>query len=114
MVAEALEAAATLERDGTSVEVIDLRSLAPLDLGTVASSVEKTNRLVVAHEAVLQGGLGAEIAASIQQSSFDALDAPIERVGAAHSPVPASPELEAAYVPGRREIVAAVERTLGR
>jgi pyruvate dehydrogenase E1 component beta subunit len=76
-------------------------------------SVNKTHRLVVAHEGVVTGGVGAEVAAGVQERGFDALDAPIQRVGAPFAPVPASPVLEAAFVPGRDAIVAAVERTLG-
>jgi pyruvate/2-oxoglutarate/acetoin dehydrogenase E1 component len=94
--------------------VIDLRSLAPLDMGTVVESVRKTNRLVIAHEAVRQGGLGAEIAAQVQEAAFDWLDAPIARVGAPFAPMPASPALEDSFVPGSAEIVLAVERLLER
>ena len=113
MVSEALEAAQELERRGVSAEVVDLRSLSPLDMDTLLESVKKTHRLVVVHEGVVTGGVGAEVAAEVQERSFDALDAPIQRVGAPFAPVPASPVLEAAFVPGRDAIVAAVERTLG-
>ncbi len=113
MVSEALEAALELERRGVSAEVVDLRSLSPLDMDTLLESVKKTHRLVVAHEGVVTGGVGAEVAAGVQEWGFDALDAPIQRVGAPFTPVPASPVLEAAFVPGRDAIVAAVERTLG-
>ena len=75
-------------------------------------SVERTDRLVVAHEAVVHGGFGAEIAAQVQAAAFDYLDAPIERVGAPFAPVPLSPPLEDAYLPGDDEIVAAVRATL--
>ena len=113
MVSEAMEAAQELERRGVSAEVVDLRSLSPLDMDTILESVNKTHRLVVAHEGVVTGGVGAEVAAGVQERGFDALDAPIQRVGAPFAPVPASPVLEAAFVPGRDAIVAAVERTLG-
>ena len=113
MVSEAMEAAQELERRGISAEVVDLRSLSPLDMDTILESVNKTHRLVVAHEGVVTGGVGAEVAAGVQERGFDALDAPIQRVGAPFAPVPASPVLEAAFVPGRDAIVAAVERTLG-
>jgi pyruvate dehydrogenase E1 component beta subunit len=113
MVAEALEAAETLEQDGISAEVVDLRSLSPLDMEAVCASVSKTHRAVVAHEAVMTGGVGAEIAARIQEQVFDELDAPIARVGAPFAPVPAGLALEEAFVPGRKEIIAAVERAVG-
>jgi acetoin:2,6-dichlorophenolindophenol oxidoreductase subunit beta len=114
LVREALGAAEALAADGVSVEVIDLRSLVPLDLETVVASVRKTGRAVVAHEAVLTGGVGAEVAARVQHAAFDYLDAPIERVGAPDAPVPASSHLEAAFVPGRAQVAAAVRATLGR
>lgn len=112
MVWEAMEAAAALERRAISAEVIDLRSLVPLDMATVLHSVHKTNRLVVVHEGVMTGGVGAEIAARVQEEAFDDLDAPIQRVGAPFAPVPASPALEQAFVPASNQIVAAVERAL--
>ena len=94
--------------------MIDPRTLVPLDLETILESVARTHRLVVAHEAVAHGGFGAEIAAQVQAAAFDELDAPIERVGAPFSPVPFSPPLEDAYLPGRAEVVAAVPAALGR
>jgi len=109
---EALAAADVLASRGVSAEVVDLRSLAPIDLETILTSVEKTNRLAVVHEAVVQGGLGAEIAAQVQEAAFDLLDAPIMRIGAPYAPPPASPVLEAAFVPNMDVIVAAVERML--
>ncbi len=114
LVGEALAAARALEAAGTSLEVIDLRSLVPLDLEAVVASVRKTGRAVLAHEAVETGGWGAEVAARLQRAAFDYLDAPVERVGAPDAPVPASPRLEEAFVPGQAEIVAAARRTLGR
>ena len=113
MLWEALDAAEALAGQGISAEVVDLRSIVPLDLDTIVDSVKKTNRLVIAHEAVMQGGVGAEIAAQIQRSAFDWLDAPIERVGAPFSPVPASPGLEQAFLPGKADIVAMVQTMLG-
>jgi pyruvate dehydrogenase E1 component beta subunit len=113
MVGEALTAADRLAERGVSAEVIDLRSLSPLDMECIVGSLERTNRAVVAHEAVLQGGLGAEIAARIQEAAFDHLDAPVQRVGAPFSPVPASPVLEQAFVPGAAAIVAAAQDMLG-
>jgi acetoin:2,6-dichlorophenolindophenol oxidoreductase subunit beta len=114
MIWEAMEAARVLEQSGISAEIIDLRSLMPLDMQTILASVKRTNRALVVHEAVLNGGLGAEIAAQIQESAFDWLDAPVQRIGAPFAPVPASPALEDAFVPNAGRIVAAVERMLGR
>jgi pyruvate dehydrogenase E1 component beta subunit len=94
--------------------VIDPRTLVPLDLGTIVESVGRTSRLVVAHEAVEHGGVGAEIAAQVQAAAFDYLDAPIVRVGAPFTPVPLSAPLEDAYLPGADEVVAAVRGQVGR
>jgi pyruvate dehydrogenase E1 component beta subunit len=111
LVHEALAAAERLAaEDGIEAEVIDPRTLVPLDLDTIVSSVERTGRLVVAHEAVEHGGFGAEIAARVQDAAFDYLDAPIARVGAPFAPIPFSAPLEDAYLPGADEIVAAVRR----
>jgi pyruvate dehydrogenase E1 component beta subunit len=112
LVSEAAAAAEELATEGIEVEVIDPRTLVPLDLETIVESVSRTHRLVVAHEAVLHGGFGAEIAAQVQAAAFDELDAPIERVGAPFQPVPFSPPLEDAYLPGRSEVAAAVRRLL--
>ena len=100
LVSESLAAADELAADGIEVEVIDPRTLVPLDLETIVESVTRTHRLVVAHEAVAHGGFGAEIAAQVQEAAFDELDAPIGRVGAPFAPVPFSPPLEDAYLPG--------------
>jgi acetoin:2,6-dichlorophenolindophenol oxidoreductase subunit beta len=108
LVHDALAAADRLAQDGIEVEVIDPRTLVPLDLQTIVESVERTGRLVVAHEAVGHGGFGAEIAAQVQSAAFDYLDAPVARVAAPFAPVPFSPPLEDAYLPGADEIVAAV------
>jgi len=110
---EAVAAATELASRGVSAEVIDLRSLAPLDMDTIARSVERTHHALIVHEAVLHGGLGAEIAAQIQENVFDWLDAPVQRVGAPFAPVPASPVLEDAFVPNAKRIIAGVERVLG-
>jgi len=112
LVHDALAAAGVLAADGIEVEVIDPRTLVPLDLGTIVRSIERTGRLVVAHEAVGHGGFGAEIAAQVQAAAFDYLDAPVVRVAAPFAPIPFSPPLEDAYLPGADEIVAAV-RGLG-
>jgi acetoin:2,6-dichlorophenolindophenol oxidoreductase subunit beta len=110
------DAVAAAERlaaeDGIEAEVIDPRTLVPLDLDAIVESVMRTGRLVVAHEAVEHGGFGAEIAAQAQKAAFDYLDAPIERVGAPFAPVPLSAPLEDAYLPGVDEIAAAVRATL--
>ena len=113
MAGEALAAADRLAADGVEAEVIDPRTLVPLDLEAVAGSVRRTNRLVIAHEAVEHGGFGAELAAEVQAEVFDSLDAPIERVGAPFAPVPFSPPLEDAYLPGAERIEAAARSALG-
>ena len=113
MVGEALSAADTLAAEGLEAEVIDLRSLQPLDTDTVVESVRKTHRAIVVHEAVRFAGLGGEIAAQIQELAFDDLDAPVGRVGAPFSPVPFSSVLEQAYLPNADKIVAAARSLLG-
>jgi pyruvate/2-oxoglutarate/acetoin dehydrogenase E1 component len=111
LVDEALAAAERLSAErGIEAEVIDPRTLVPLDLDTILDSVGRTNRLLIAHEAVEQGGFGAELAARVQEAAFDDLDAPIARVGAPYAPVPFSPALEDAYVPGVNEIFAVAVR----
>ncbi|MDA8398978.1 MAG: dehydrogenase E1 component subunit alpha/beta [Actinomycetota bacterium] len=112
MVHEALAAADELSDLGVDTEVIDLRTVAPIDMGTVHRSVAKTSRLVVAHEAVMGHGVGAEIAAAVADQSFWNLDAPIKRVGAQQTPPPYSPDLERAWLPDRRAIVSAVLETI--
>ena len=112
--ADCLVAAEQLASDGISCEVIDLRTLSPLDIETVVTSVRKTNRVVVAHEAVRFGGFGAEVAAQIQEHAFDYLDAPVGRVGAPYSPVPFSPALENLYVPDAARIAAGVREACAR
>jgi pyruvate dehydrogenase E1 component beta subunit len=109
MVHKALEAAATLAAEGIDAEVIDLRTVRPLDRQTIIDSVKKTSRLVSVHEAVKTLGIGAEISATIAESdAFDFLDAPIVRLGGAETPIPYNPELEKAVVPQVPDIVAAV------
>jgi len=109
MVHKALEAAAALEKDGISAEVIDPRTLTPLDDATIIDSVKKTHRLVIVHEEVGHAGSGAEIAARVAEKAFDYLDAGIKRVAAPFCPIPFSPVLEAAYLPDVAKIVAAVK-----
>ncbi|HZU78428.1 MAG TPA: pyruvate dehydrogenase complex E1 component subunit beta, partial [Acidimicrobiales bacterium] len=110
MVHEALAAAEELAGEGISVEVIDLRTVAPLDMDPVLASVARTGRLLVAHEAVVPFGIGAEIAATVAREAFWDLDAPIERLGAAATPPPYAPELERAWLPACDDIAAAVRR----
>ena len=112
LVSESVAAAEELAAEGIDVEVIDPRTLVPLDLETIVESVARTHRLVVAHEAVVHGGFGAEIAAQVQEAAFDELDAPIARVGAPFTPVPFSPPLEDAYLPGRDDVATAVRAAL--
>jgi pyruvate dehydrogenase E1 component beta subunit len=114
LVSESLAAADELAADGIEVEVIDPRTLVPLDLTTIVESVTRTRRLVVAHEAVSHGGFGAEVTARVQEAAFDELDAPIGRVGAPFAPVPFSPPLEDAYLPGRADVATAVRAVLAR
>jgi pyruvate dehydrogenase E1 component beta subunit len=107
----AMEAAEQLEaEDGISLEIIDPRTLQPFDIGTVLESVRKTNRCVVAHEAVTFGGFGAEVASLVQEHAFDHLDSPVLRVGEKWAPVPFAPVLESYMVPGKDEIVEAVRK----
>ena len=112
MVDEALKAADELAGDGIDAEVIDARSLSPLDIDTFAASARKTGRVVVAHEAVTFGGLGGEIAAAIGQRAFGALAAPVARVGAPYAPVPAAAVLEEAFKPGAAQIISAARGVL--
>jgi pyruvate dehydrogenase E1 component beta subunit len=114
LVHEALTAAEEAERDGISVEVVDPRTLLPLDEETIVASVRKTTRCVTAHEAVTRGGFGAELAAVIQHGAFDWLDAPIERVGAKFAPLPFAPVLEQHVVPHAEDVYEAIRRTVAR
>lgn len=112
MVHQALSAAEKAEAEGISVEVLDPRSLLPLDESAILESVKKTHRLIIVHEAVKFGGCGAEIAAMVAEKAFDYLDAPIMRLGAPFCPVPFSPVLEAAYLPGEAAISDALRAIL--
>jgi acetoin:2,6-dichlorophenolindophenol oxidoreductase subunit beta len=111
MVHKAVAAAETLTGEGIDAEVIDLRAIQPWDEAAVLESLSRTHRLVVAHEAVEAFGAGAEIAARMVQIGFDELDGPIQRVGGAFMPVPFGRSLEAAYLPGEAQIVAAAKAT---
>jgi len=113
LVKTALDAATAAEDDGIAVEVVDLRSLSPIDLPTVEASVRKTGRLVITHEAQRSGGIGAELAASITESCFNHLEAAPVRVTGFDTPFPAS-EIEDHYLPGIDRILDAVDRVLYR
>jgi len=114
MVHEAMAAATILAAEGIDIEILDPRTLSPLDVETLATSVRKTGRGLVVHEAVRFGGIGGEIAAAIQEEAFDWLEAPIMRIGAPFSPVPFSPSLEKAYVPNADTIVQTVRHLHAR
>ena len=109
MVSRALEAAEQLAKEGISVEVIDPRTVAPLDIDTILESVHKTGRLLVVDEDFAPCGMGAEIAAQVMERGFDDLDAPVRRLNGLQSPVPYSPPLEAAMTPNRGQIVDAIK-----
>lgn len=110
MMKKAFEAAEVLAKDGIDVEVIDLRTIVPYDRETILESVKKTHRLVIVHEAVKQGGVGAEIAAFVAEEAIDYLDAPILRYGAPFTPVPFSPVLENAYRVKTDDIVEGIRK----
>jgi acetoin:2,6-dichlorophenolindophenol oxidoreductase subunit beta len=114
LVHEALAAADAADAQGISVEVLDPRTLLPLDEDAIVESVMKTNRCVVAHEAVVRMGFGAEIAAVVQERCFDYLDAPVERVGSKFAPLPFAPVMEEFVVPHKADVLAAVKRTVER
>ena len=114
LVHRSLAAAKDAEADGISVEIVDPRTLQPLDEETLVASVQKTNRAVVAHEAVVRGGFGAEVVAVLQEQAFDWLDAPIERVGAKFAPLAFAPAMEQYVVPQPADVLAAIRRTVAR
>jgi len=114
MVTESLAAAETLVANGIDTEVIDVRTVQPLDTQTILDSVRRTNRVVIVHEAVTFGGIGAEISSQIQEEAFDYLDAPVLRIGAPFAPVPFSPVLEKAYIPDSNRIASGVRQLLER
>jgi len=113
MVQRVLGAAEKLASEGIDVEVIDPRTLNPLDEDTLLASVRKTQRLVIVHEAYERGGIGAEIAALVAGKAIDSLDAPIERVAGLNTPMPFSPKLEDYVVPNEARIMAGIKRVLG-
>jgi pyruvate/2-oxoglutarate/acetoin dehydrogenase E1 component len=114
MVVEASKAAKELEAEGISVEIIDPRTVQPLDTDTIVKSVKKTHRALIVHEAVEFGGIGAEISSQIQESAFDYLDAPVARLAAPFAPVPYAPILENAYMPDAARIAAKVRALVER
>jgi pyruvate dehydrogenase E1 component beta subunit len=113
MVHRALDAAATLAKEGIEAEVIDLRTLSPLDIDTVLDSVGKTGRLVCVDEANPRCSIAADVSAQVAQQAFKSLKGPIEMVTAPHTPVPFSPVLEDLYIPTAAQIAAAAKRTMG-
>lgn len=110
MVHQSLEAAEALSKEGIEIEVVDLRTVSPLDKETILGSVEKTSRLVIAHEAVKAFGIGAEIAAMVCEEMIDCLDGPIIRVGAPYTPIPYN--LEKIYLPHSGDVITAVKKVL--
>jgi pyruvate/2-oxoglutarate/acetoin dehydrogenase E1 component len=110
MVYTALEAAAKLAEEGVEAEVVDLRSLAPLDREAIFETVGKTNKVLLLHEATRTGGIGGELAAIIAEEAFEYLDAPVTRVASLDSPVPYAPQLEAAFLPNVDKVVAAARK----
>jgi pyruvate dehydrogenase E1 component beta subunit len=113
MVHKALEAAAELEKENISAEVIDPRTIVPLDKETIINSVKKTGRLIVVHEAVQRGGIGGEIVSVIAESeAFDYLDSPIKRLGGKEVPIPYNPKLEKAAIPQVPDIIDAIKETV--
>ena len=114
LVHESLKAAEQAAEQGISVEVFDPRTLQPLDEDALIASVKKTNRAVVAHEAVTRMGWGAEVAAVVQEKAFDYLDAPVARVGAKFTPIPFAPVMEEWVVPHAKDVLAAIKKTVGK
>jgi pyruvate/2-oxoglutarate/acetoin dehydrogenase E1 component len=106
----ALEAAELLDHEGVTVEVVDLRTIAPMDMATVGRSISKTNKVLIVHEDNKTGGVGAEVAATLAEEYFEQLDGPILRVAAADAHLPYAPSLEAAIIPNVDDVVAALRR----
>src|SRR5207253_7896206 len=110
MTLTALDAAGELEKEGLDVEVVDLRTLAPMDKEAILATVKKTSKVIVLHEASRTGGIGGEIAATISEEAFEWLDAPVVRVASIDTPVPYSPPLEEYHLPQVRDVVAAARK----
>ncbi|HVH58665.1 MAG TPA: alpha-ketoacid dehydrogenase subunit beta [Vicinamibacterales bacterium] len=113
MVYTALEAAKAMAEQGVEVEVLDLRSLAPLDRDTILESVARTSRVLLLYEATLTGGIGGELAAIISEHAFEYLDAPVMRIASADAPVPYAPPLETVFLPSVTKVVEAARRLVG-
>jgi len=113
MVNKCMNVAKDLEHSGISVEVIDLKTIQPLDIDTVIKSVKKTGRLLIAHESYKKGGVGAEIASQVMEKAFDYLDAGIERLGEKEAPIPFAETLEKVIVPGEEDIKKKCEALMG-
>ena len=114
MVPRALAAARTLAREGIEVEVVDPRTIRPLDMDTISGSVRHTSRCLIVHEACITGGIGAEIAAQVQEACFDWLDAPVGRLGNPDLPMPYNDALERAVIPDAARIAQAIRSLVGR
>jgi pyruvate dehydrogenase E1 component beta subunit len=110
----ALRASQTLKKNGIDLEVIDLRTLRPLDEDLILNSVEKTGRVMIVHEACRTGGFGGEVAAIIAEKAFDHLDAPIKRVAALDSSIPYNPRLESYILPNEDDIISAAQELMGK
>ncbi len=112
MVHTALEAARMLKENGVSCEIIDLRTILPLDKKSILNTVKKTNKVVILHEQTKTGGVGAEVSALISEYCFDYLDGPIIRVAATDTPVPYSAQMEEAFIPQPKDVISAVEKLM--
>jgi pyruvate/2-oxoglutarate/acetoin dehydrogenase E1 component len=110
MTSKCLEAAAALEAEGVSVEVVDLRTLSPLDKATILASARKTGRVIVVHEAVKRGGVGGDIAAMLMEEAYNDLDGPVVRIAGRNTPIPYNLNIEKACIPSVEEIIAGVLR----
>jgi len=110
MVLTALDAAEELEKEGLDVEIIDVRTLAPLDKAGILGSVRKTSKAIVLHEASRTGGIGGEIAAILAEEAFEWLDAPVVRIASIDTPVPYAPPLEDYYLPQTKDVVDAARK----
>jgi pyruvate dehydrogenase E1 component beta subunit len=110
MTLKCLEAAALLESEGISVEVVDLRTLSPLDKDTILGSARKTGRVIVVHEAVKRGGIGGDIAAMLMEEAYDDLDGPVLRIAGRNTPIPYNLTIEKACIPSVEDIVEGVLR----
>jgi len=110
MVHTALDAAHEMEAQGISVEIVDLRTILPMDKNAIIETVKKTNKVIILHEQTKTGGVGAEVSAVISESCFEYLDGPIIRIAAPDTPVPYSPQMEERFIPQVKDVVAAIEK----